>query len=539
MGEEKAAGSLPTQAPAQGTVPRAPYVPQPREQLAHLHFCIQSNPSWRETFLFAFQHYIVMLGSVVAVSSILVPQMGGNNKDKAQVIQTLLFVSGINTLLQTLVGTRLPTVMNPSFAYLIPVISTMTDFESRNFSGDRQRFRHTMRAIQGSMIVSSIVNIGIGYSGLWGKYARTFTPVSMAPVVCAVGLGLFGRGFPELAKCVEIGLPMLILLLLQQYLKRVHKRVHTWFERFGILFCIAVAWSFAAVLTASGAYNKAKLETQRHCRVDRSYLLASADWVRVPYPFQWGPPSFGASHVFGMMGATLVSAIESTGTHFATARLSGATPPPTRVISRSVGLQGVGLLVEGAFGTLVGSTASVENTGLLGLTKIGSRRAVQLSAAFMVFFSIFGKFGALFASIPLPIFAAIYCILFGIVAAAGVSFVQFTSSDNLRNQYVVGVSLFLAISIPQYFNQFNASAGHGPAHTNAGWFNDILNTLFSSAPVVAMAMATALDRTLDGATADERGLSWWTRFQRTAGDGRNEEFYSFPAAATFIPSRFL
>jgi nucleobase transporter 1/2 len=26
-----------------------------------------------------------------------------------------------------------------------------------------------------------------------------------------------------------------------------------------------------------------------------------------------------------------------------------------------------------------------------------------------------GKFGALFASIPLPIFAAIYCVLFGIV----------------------------------------------------------------------------------------------------------------------------
>lgn len=31
------------------------------------------------TFLFAFQHYIVMLGSIVAISTLLVPQMGGNN----------------------------------------------------------------------------------------------------------------------------------------------------------------------------------------------------------------------------------------------------------------------------------------------------------------------------------------------------------------------------------------------------------------------------------------------------------------------------
>lgn len=72
---------------------------------------------------------------------------------------------------------------------------------------------------------------------------------------------------------------------------------------------------------------------------------------------------------------------------------------------------------------------------------------VQISTAFMIFFSIFGlfyppssclirtgdflsflfekmfgydvlfagKFGAFFASIPLPIFAAIYCVLYGIV----------------------------------------------------------------------------------------------------------------------------
>lgn len=99
--------------------------------------------------------------------------------------------------------------------------------------------------------------------------------------------------------------------------------------------------------------------------------------------------------------------------------------------------------------------------GLLGSTRVGSRRVIQISAGFMIFFSILGrvcfqvcfhlklgsllffspeghfgkfelfenllqnytldynffigKFGALFASIPFPIFAAVYCILFGIV----------------------------------------------------------------------------------------------------------------------------
>ncbi|XP_038988107.1 nucleobase-ascorbate transporter 6-like [Phoenix dactylifera] len=48
-----------------------------------------------------------MLGTTVIIPTALVPQMGGGNDEKAQVIQTLLFVAGLNTLLQTLFGTRL------------------------------------------------------------------------------------------------------------------------------------------------------------------------------------------------------------------------------------------------------------------------------------------------------------------------------------------------------------------------------------------------------------------------------------------------
>ena len=42
-------------------------------------------------------------------------------------IQTLLFVSGINTLLQALFGTRLPAVVGGSFAYVIPIVYIVGD----------------------------------------------------------------------------------------------------------------------------------------------------------------------------------------------------------------------------------------------------------------------------------------------------------------------------------------------------------------------------------------------------------------------------
>ena len=47
--------------------------------------------------------------------------------DKVRVVQTLLFVEGVNTLLQTLFGTRLPTVIGGSYAFMVPIISIIHD----------------------------------------------------------------------------------------------------------------------------------------------------------------------------------------------------------------------------------------------------------------------------------------------------------------------------------------------------------------------------------------------------------------------------
>ncbi|XVF63978.1 hypothetical protein PTKIN_Ptkin09bG0130100 [Pterospermum kingtungense] len=507
----------------------------PAEQLHQLQYCIHSNPSWPQALLLAFQHYIVNLGTTVLIASTIVPRMGGDHGDKARVIQVLLFMSGINTLLQTLIGSRLPVVMGVSFAYTLPLLSIINDYTDEAFASEHDRFVRGMRTIQGSLIVSSFLNIILGYSRVWGELTRLFSPIVVVPVVCLVGLGLFARGFPLLGNCVEIGLPMLILLVIsQQYLKRIHSRANLILERFALLFCIGIVWAFAAILTVSGAYNNVKTATKLSCRTDRSYLMSSAPWIKIPYPFQWGTPIFRASHVFGMIGAALVSSAETTGTCFAAARLSGATAPPAHVLSRSIGLQGVGMLLEGLFGSLVGTTASVENVGLLGLTHIGSRRVVQISTGFMIFFSIFVFMSDIFLlkgiSLLFPLDAA----------ASGITFIQFANNNSMRNIYVLGVSLFLGLSIPQYFAMNTTYDGHGPVRTNGGWFNDILNTIFSSPATVAIIVGTILDNTLEARHVDDRGVPWWKPFQHSKGDPRTEEFYSYPLRLNeYMPTRFL
>lgn len=161
--------------------------------------------------------------------------------------------------------------------------------------------------------------------------------------------------------------------------------------------------------------------------------------------------------------------LQSTGEFYSLSRLSGATPPPSYIISRGIGWQGIGLLFNGFWGTSTGTTVAPENVGLVGLTRVGSRRVAEISAGFMLFFSIFGtfhhsidtlnhqvscelenmavtrwlrirskklscwhfihlvlllvagKFGAVLASIPQPIVTAFLCINFGVVGEHPVS----------------------------------------------------------------------------------------------------------------------
>ncbi|CAA7397829.1 unnamed protein product [Spirodela intermedia] len=506
-------------------------VPHPvKDQFPNVSYCITSPPPWPETILLGFQHYLVMLGTTVIIPSALVPQMGGGNDEKGRVIQTALFVSGVNTLLQTFFGTRLPSVMSSSYAFVVPTISIILADRYSEIADPHERFKRIIRGTQGALIVASTVQIILGFSGLWRKVTRFLSPLAAVPLVTLVGMGFYELGFPGVGKCVEIGLPQLILLVVfSQYLP--HVLPGQVFNRFAVLISVAIVWLYAYLLTVSGAYKYSPLKTQSHCRTDRSGLVGGAPWIRFPYPFQWGTPTFNAGEAFAMVASAFVALVESTGTYIAISRYASATPLPPSVLSRGIGWQGVAVLLDGLFGTANGSSVSVENAGLLGLTHVGSRRVVQVSAGFMIFFSILGKFGAVFASIPAPMVAALYCLLFAYAGAAGLGLLQFCNLNSFRTKFILGFSIFLGLSVPQYFNEYTAVAGYGPVHTRARWFNDMVNVVFSSEAVVAALVAFLLDNTLqvhDPAVRRDRGLYWWDKFRTFKGDTRTEEFYSLP-----------
>ncbi|MFT7462329.1 MAG: nucleobase transporter 1/2 [Pseudohongiellaceae bacterium] len=455
-----------------------------------LVYGLDDVPPWRETIPLGFQHYLTMFGSTVAIPLILSEPLGIADDPVALgwLISTMFFVSGIATLLQSTWGNRLPLIQGGTFSFLTPTI-TICGMAALADAGWQVRMQH----IQGAVIVGALAEMFVGYSGLVGRLLRFVGPITIAPTIGLIGLSLFRFGAPKAGEDWIVGGTTIVLIILfSQYLRGTHRA----FELFPIMLGILLAWGLAWTLTMAEVFVPG----------DPSYVstenLAAAPWVRVPTPFQWGTPVFGAAAIVGMLAGYMASVVESVGDYYACARLAGAPPPTAKLVSRGIGMEGVGCLIAGIFGTGNGTTSYSENIGAIGLTRVGSRRVVQTGAALMIVLAVFGKFGALFTTIPGPIVGGMYCAMFGMIAAVGLSNLQFVDLNSARNLFILGFAFFMGLSVPEYFVE-------NPVQFAPEWLANIVNTLGSTSMAVGAGIALVLDNTIPG-TREERGLTAWS-----------------------------
>lgn len=501
---------------------------------------VTENPGWGLLVFYGIQHYLSIAGSLVFIPLILVPTMGGSDEDTATVISTMLLVSGLTTILHTFLGSRLPLIQGSSFVYLAPALVIANSEEFRNLS--ENKFKHIMRELQGAILVGSVFQIILGYTGLMSLLLRLINPVVVAPTIAAVGLAFFSYGFPQAGSCVEISMPLIVLLLLcTLYLRKVSLFGNRIFLIYAVPLSVGITWAYAFFLTAGGAYNfkgcssnipssnilldscRRHAQVMKRCRTDVSSAWRTADWVRVPYPFQWGPPIFHFKTAIIMMIISLVASVDSLSSYHAASLVVNLSPPTRGVVSRGIGLEGISSFIAGLWGTGTGSTTLTENIHTLDITKMASRRALQLGAALLVIFSFFGKIGALLASIPVALAASVLCFTWALIVALGLSTLRYTEAASSRNMIIVGFSLFISLSIPAYFQQYEpssnfilpgyllpyAAASTGPVRTASEGLNYAVNALLSINVVVALVVAMILDNTVTG-SKQERGVYIWS-----------------------------
>lgn len=465
-----------------------------------LIYGIDDIPPPLEAATLGFQHYLTMFGSTVAIPLILSEPLGITDPvEKGALIATMFFVSGITTLLQTTWGNRLPIVQGGTFSFLAPAIA-ICGMAGMAEVGWMVKMQH----IQGAIIIGALAEIVAGYTGLVGKLLRFVGPITIAPTIALIGLALFKFGAPIAGTHWGVGgLTIALIILFSQYLRKAHRA----FELFPIMLAIVIAWGVAWLGTILGWFPGAELGaagevvTAAHPAHVSTANLEAAPWFRLPMPMQWGVPTFGAAAIVGMLAGYLASMVESIGDYYACARLSGAPIPDEKTINRGIGMEGIGCFIAGVFGTGNGTTSYSENIGAIGLTRVGSRRVVQIGAALMLVLGLVGKFGALFTTIPQPIVGGMYCAMFGMIASVGLSNLQFVDLNSARNLFIIGFAFFMGLSVPEYF-------AANPLKLEAEWLSNIINTLGGTGMAVGALIATVLDNTVPG-TPEERGLTAW------------------------------
>lgn len=526
----------------------------------HMKYELRDTPGLVPIGLYGFQHYISILGSLILIPLVIVPAMGGTHEDTSMVVSTVLFVSGVTTLLHTSFGSRLPLIQGPSFVYLAPALAIINSPEFQGLTGNN--FKHIMKELQGAIIVASAFQAILGYTGLMSLLVRLINPVVVAPTIAAVGLSFYSYGFPQVGNCLEIGVVQILLVItFSLYLRKISIFGHRIFLIYAVPLALTITWATAFLLTEAGAYSykgcdvnvpasnmisehcRKHVSRMKYCRVDTSHALESSPWFRFPYPLQWGMPVFHWKMAIVMCVVSIISSVDSVGSYHASSLLVASRPPTPGILSRGIGLEGLCSVLAGLWGTGTGSTTLTENVHTIAVTKMGSRRAVELGACILIVLSLVGKIGGFIASIPQVIVAALLCFMWAMLAALGLSNLRYSEAGSSRNIIIVGLSLFFSLSVPAYFQQYGISpstnlsvpsyfqpyivASHGPFRSNFGGVNYIMNTLLSFHMVIAFLVAVILDNTVPG-SFQERGVYVWSEPETARREPAVAKDYELP-----------
>ncbi|XP_033106575.1 solute carrier family 23 member 1-like [Anneissia japonica] len=511
---------------------------------------LDDTPSWPTTLVLAFQHFLMLFTGCMAIPFIFAPALciEDNLLVQCYLISTVLFVSGIATLIQTTFGVRLPIAQGGSFTFIIPALAICklhgdcpvykneTDLVSNT-----PEWKTRLLEIQGAILAASFIQMFLGFFGLIGLLQRFITPIVITPTIALIGLSLFESASETAGLHWGVSAATMVsIVVFSQYLRHLEVPFHCkqgsntrfpLFKLFPVLFGIIFGWIVSFILTVAGGLPDDPERYGYAARTDvRLNVLSESPWFRIPYPCQWGIPKVTIAGFIGMTIAVFNSIIESVGDYYACARLSGAPPVPSHAMNRGISMEGLGCFIDGLIGSGCGTTSYSQNIGAIGITKVASRSVTQLAAAVMMILAIFGKFGAIFVCIPSPVIGAAICILFSMIVGAGLSNLQFIDTDSSRNNFIIGVSIFMGLALPNWL-----SKNYDLIDTGVVELDQAFKILLSTNMFVGGVIALILDNTVPG-TFTERGVDTWQRGQTIDTDTTVSLYdcYDLPLGMSYI-----
>uniref|UniRef100_H3B854 Solute carrier family 23 member 3 n=2 Tax=Latimeria chalumnae TaxID=7897 RepID=H3B854_LATCH len=496
-------------------------------------------PPWLLSLLFAIQHVVIQASLLHTYHILLLQELPTEQGSQAwhqfqhqyQLMATSLFVSGISTALQTTLGSRLPLLQSATFEFLIPatlLISHQDPQNAENTNGTEvsvlcagescldgrvgESWTRSVQEVCGAVVVSGIVRLVLGATGVFGMLSHHCGPMVLAPTLTIIGLSVYNKA--ALFSSTSWGLTMLLVflvILLSQHLQSCCIPTWRWRKGLGLTGsdCYPALRMFSILLPVTCVWIVFLLLQHFHINTNAALLefrtslgnsTPRIPWVRIPNPGELGWPMFSCQSLTAGIAMAVVTSLNSLGCYVMSARVLRCPPPPWYIHNRGICVEGVGSIISGMLGSVSGIAASIPNACAHGLTQAGSRHSVQLAAGISIFLGISPKLTKFFTLIPLAVHGGILTVTYAVATATGISYFQYTDIDSGRNIFIVGFTMFMALLVPKWFTR-------NPEYIATGWLslNLLVLSLLTIPVFIGGILAFLLENTVPGTLA-ERGL---------------------------------
>ncbi|MFP3389431.1 purine/pyrimidine permease [Brevibacillus sp. SIMBA_040] len=381
---------------------------------------------WNET-LGAMQWFVYLL-----VYSIPIPIVIGGLyhlpvDEIASLMQRTFLVAGASTVLQGLVGHRLPIADGPAGIWL-SVFVILGDMALRQ--GDD--LSSTLRVLTGGMLFAGLVLFAV--SGIAHRFASWFTPLVTGSFLLLLSFQLDGvfikgmlgagggplTGDRALAGLVAVGVFVLVFCL--------STWGRSWWRSYAILIGILAGWLAFSWMGMGGA------------------AISDASWFRLPQMFAWGPPQFDLGMAIAVLPLVLML-LSSTlaATESMEQAIGDSQKEDPKRFSRGALAGGFTHLLSSVFST-VGIVPLGGSAGFVSVTGQSRLRPFLIGGLIMVCLSFIPVAIGLLTTLPAPVAYAVELAAFVPMVGLGVRAILREVLTE-RRLTILGVTLLIGLSI--------------------------------------------------------------------------------------------
>lgn len=379
---------------------------------------VQEKPKTSQWIFLSFQHVFAMFGA-----TILVPYLTGFP------VSVALFTSGVGTLIYTFCTRgKVPVYLGSSFAYISAVV-----LAKEAMGGD------VSAALTGLMLVG-VIYVGVSLIiRIIGKdwIDKLLPPIVIGPMIAVIGLGLAGNAITN-AGFVTGGAvePMIVAFVTFMIAALISTHAKGFLKIVPFLVAIVGGYLLSLIFGL----------------VDFS-AVNDASWFSVPeFMFPFEVPGFQSYDLYfgaetmAILPVAIVTISEHIGDHTVLGKICGKNFLKEPGLERTLIGDGVATAVSAFLGGPANTTYG-ENTGVIGLTKVGSVYVTCGAATIAIALSFCGKITALINSIPACVLGGMSILLYGVIASNGLRILVDSKVDFSKQRNLIIASAMLVVGL--------------------------------------------------------------------------------------------